>query len=134
MAEHLLKKRLKDMGRDDVKVASAGVYAEVGMSATPDARLALIDHDVRDVEHVAQQTTRKLIDWADVILTMESHHKQRVVSEFPSAAAKVHVLHAYAGTGTDKDGVMDPWGHPVGVYKRVLAEIDRAIAKILPKI
>ncbi len=134
MAEHLLRKRLAEAGVKNIHVASAGVAAETGYGATSDAQRALEEYGIEDITHTAQPMTQKLVDWADLILAMDSGHKQRVIDRFPEAAGKTHVLNTYAGTGTDRDGILDPYGYPLPTYKKVLAEIENAIGKILKKI
>lgn len=134
MAEHLLRKRLIEAGIHDISVASAGVAAETGHGATSDAQRALEEYGIEDIDHTAQPMTEELVKWADLILAMDVGHKARVLDRFPKAKGKTHVLNAYAGTGTDRDGILDPYGYPLTVYKKVLAEIEGAIAKILKKI
>jgi protein-tyrosine-phosphatase len=134
MAEHLLRRMLKEKGRADVEILSAGIAASGWLEFPVEARGALEKEGVVDVQHKAQDLSAELVKWADLILTMEEHHKHIVMARFPDAARKTHVLNAFAKLGDDSAGIHDPFGGPALVYEATLAQIKAALAKILSKI
>lgn len=134
MAEHLLKKMLKDAGHDGVTVTSAGVSPAQGLAFPAEAQRALAMEGVGGVSHKTQGLTKDLIKTADIILAMESRHKSIVIDRFPEAGRKTFVLNAYAGLGGDHDGIEDPFGGPPEVYVQVLAKIKKALTKVSQKL
>src|SRR5690242_5085451 len=88
MAEHLLKKILRDAGTGGVTVVSAGVSPATGLTFPPEAQRALAMEGVGAVIHEAQGLTKELVTNADVILAMESRHKSMVIERFPEAGKK----------------------------------------------
>ena len=134
MAEHLLRRMLAEQSRTDVQVRSAGTAVTPGILFPEEARQALEQERVTRITHTAQNISTELVRWSDLILTMEAHHKRAVVERFPDAAMKTHVLNAHAGLGGETAGIRDPYGGPLPMYESALAQIKRALQKILSTI
>ncbi len=132
MAEHLFRKMATEAGVADVHVSSAGTSPAMHLDFPDEARATLKAEGVDGVQHAPRRLDQKNVDEADLILTMEAHHKAALVSCFPQARAKTHVINAYAGLGSQ--GIPDPYGHSVRVYETVLAQIKTALEKIISKI
>ncbi|MCP8617425.1 low molecular weight protein arginine phosphatase [Salirhabdus salicampi] len=89
MAEALLKEK-----SDSIQVKSAGIFAAKQMPAAPDALKALHSHGI-SFQHYSQPVTRELLEWADVILTMTTQHKQSLLQQYSQFSEKIFTLKEY---------------------------------------
>lgn len=88
---------------------SAGLTARDGAPMTSEASAALRTLGVPHEPHVARPLTPQLVESADVIYTMTRAHRESLLAEFPTAAAKTHAL--------DPTGdIPDPIGGPQDGY------------------
>lgn len=126
MAEHLFRKMLSEAGQTDVQVASAGVSPATWLEFPQEARAALKNEGVLNVAHQAQGLSENIINWSDLILVMEDHHKHSVMDRFPKAAAKIRLL--------DPSGIRDPYGASQEIYNTTLAQIKAALQKLIESI
>ena len=94
MAEALMRKIAQDENIS-IEVKSAGISALHGGNASHHAYEVLSEKGIAP-DHRSQRVTRELIQWADVILTMTSHHKHIVLHQFPESLEKAHSLKEYA--------------------------------------
>ncbi len=74
-------------------VESAGTWTTPGLPAATSAiqvakqlRLTGLDH------HLTRQLDRQLLDQFDLIVVMESGHKEAILTEFPSVCNRVYLL------------------------------------------
>ena len=91
VAEYLLKHALSEAGKG-VEVKSAGIGALVGHPADETALALMAERSVDMDEHRAQQISTSLTRWADLILVMEKHHLEYVVSMDPTVRGKIFLL------------------------------------------
>jgi len=63
--------------------------------------------------------------------SMTAKHRDRVVAQFPDAAAKTFTIADYA-TGKPSD-VADAYGKPIDVYQQVFEQISLYIPVVLEK-
>lgn len=89
MAEALLKERYPK-----AHVQSAGVFASKGSEASSNAIKALSEKNI-SFTHSSQPITDELLNWADIVLTMTTDHKQLLVMEHPVQQAKYFTLKEY---------------------------------------
>lgn len=125
MAEYLLKEK----AGDQLFVQSAGVTAWPGIPMSEGTALVLAERGIRH-QHVSQPVTAELIDWADIILTMTTSHKDMLSIRHPEATEKVYTLKGYVETGGD---IGDPIGGPKEEYDQVAQELDQSIERFLQK-
>ncbi len=71
--------------------------------------------------HASQPLGGQLIRHADVIWTMTQSHREAIVSQWPEAAGRVHLLSA------DGADVADPIGGPIEQYRRCAEQIKSEI-------
>jgi len=134
MAEGLLRKLLLDQGvQKDFVVESAGTAPLAGAPATAASVGACADEGIDLRGHAARAVTKRMIDRADLILTMESIHRDRVVGIQPSAAEKCFVITGYARKG-DESGIADPIGLPIEDYRETFRQIEASVTAAMPKI
>ena len=107
----------------DVRIESAGIFANDGDPATTEAVVAMKKYNVDLLGHHAQSINTELVEKSDLILTMTAAHK--LVME-QSAAGKVFTLCEYA----DIDGdIPDPFGGDIAEYEECAAKLCAALEK-----
>jgi protein-tyrosine-phosphatase len=131
MAQGLLRKILKEQGRDDVQILSAGVSTLGGLGATEET-IEVMQRESVDVSgHISQPLTRDLVRSAEAIFCMEEFHKELILARSPDAARKVHLLRPFEHADPDTDpNIPDPIGHPKQVYESCLMTIKEAVERV----
>lgn len=149
MAEALLKHMLAEKADKlkNIKIMSAGVYAWEGDRASLGAVEALKEREIDIGGHSSKLLTPKLVEEADLVLTMTLNHKRAVLDMCPGAKNKVHTLKEYVLNynnknlhtsdigfeGTDYD-IKDPYGQSVNVYRESAKEIEKHLRILIDKI
>ena len=135
MAEGLMKKYLKALGKDQVEVASAGVGAVGGFSPTEETVEVMRKEGVDVSEYRSKKITKEMIKNASLILVMETSHKEIVTGLMPEATAKTHLLKEFLIEGEEKNypddrNIPDPIGKPMDYYKLSFEIIKNQIERI----
>lgn len=112
----------------DIRIESAGIYADNGMEASEGAKEALKDYGIDLSYHRSQPLTKDLVDQCDLILTMTKSQKSALL---PIAGDKVYTLSEYAGFDTD---VSDPYGGSTEVYKETAKQLYGLIEAVVEKL
>lgn len=109
MAEGILKKMLKEKGSkyEDIQVISAGISAVDGDPPSEFALSALEEQGIDISKHSAKQLSAKMIDDADLILTMTVAHKNMILSIIPEAKEKTYTLKEYAVSDLDLKDILE---------------------------
>ena len=132
MAEAILRDYLTRMNpKTDWKVKSAGTWAENGKPATTFGIKAMADRGLVTSGHLSQPVTQELLDQFDLILTMETGHKEAIQIEFPETAHKVFLL---SEMSDEIVSIKDPVGGSFEDYLNTAREIEGWIVKGIPKI
>lgn len=124
----------------DLEADSAGMLAINGAPMTENAIAALELLDIRPRRHKAKAITQELVDEADLILAMETHHLDELNAIFPEAEDKTHTLKGYAvnSDGFPGDGgefnIYDPYKQPLEDYIECAYEIKQAIRGFISRI
>lgn len=129
MAAGLLRSRLAaglqiptaDLSSRGIHIVSAGVAA---MSGAPASQQAIqvgtqIGFELHD--HCSQQVSERLVQEADLILTMTDGHRQSLLSRWPQAASRTFTI------TRDQGDISDPIGLPVEYYARCADQINQAL-------
>lgn len=116
MAEALLKHKSKD-----IQVKSAGLFAGKGAPASTQTREVLSENGI-NLNHQSQPLTPQLVEWADLILTMTSNHKQSIIMQYSEAEDKVFTLKEYVD-----ENQLEIWRELKEAYATL--ESNRAILK-----
>ena len=130
MAESLLRKRISErLGcrMDELEdrgiiVTSAGVSATPGCRPSHEAVVVLRDHGLDLSPHESQPLTDRLVQYADLILTMTRGHREAILAHFPEAATRTHLISRQGGD------VADPIGGPTELYRRCAEQIDQCLS------
>lgn len=122
MAEALARDELDRRGWKHVQVASAGIAAESGQTASEHAVTVLRRRGVSLAEHRSQYLTPALVEWADLILAMSPGHLGAIAHA--GGEQKMALLGDFAA-GEDGAGgsVRDPFGGSERVYEETMGEI-----------
>jgi protein-tyrosine-phosphatase len=132
MAEALLNYYLTKMDPDcDWTIESAGTWTESGHPATPDGVTVMAEMGLDTSGHLSQPISYELLNRFELILTMESGHKEAIQIEFPQLAERVFLLSEMSGEIVP---VLDPIGQPIEAYRQTANEIKNWIQKGIPKI
>jgi protein-tyrosine phosphatase len=103
MAEGMLRTMLRKQGIEGIEVRSAGTSAGDGFPVSTNAAVILQEKD--DLQSISSSSlTRTLLDWADVVLTMTSSHKQQAIQRFPEFVDKMHTLKEFVSDDQAVEG------------------------------
>lgn len=117
MAAGLLQSELKDNGlSDEIEVASCGIGARVGATATSEAIFVMKNREVDITAHRSRPCTRDEVMDADMIFAMSQEHLLFIAGLIPSAKEKTRVF-----------GIPDPIGMGMLMYEEVMKGIDKKI-------
>ncbi|MYL45462.1 low molecular weight protein arginine phosphatase [Virgibacillus halodenitrificans] len=89
MAEALLKHKMPE-----AEVKSAGIFAAENQRPSHKAVEALEEKKI-SMNQLSQPITKKLLNWADLVLTMTTQHKQSLIMEYPNYQEKYFTLKEY---------------------------------------
>ena len=134
MAEALLKRRLRELGKSGISVGSAGVHAPDGVSPTDETIEVMRDLGIDVSDFRARSITAEIAKEADLILVMEPLHKDEVTRMVPEAASKTYLLKEYrssAKIGHQGTGIRDPIGRSVEDYRACRDSIKEEIERIV---
>lgn len=98
MAEGLLKHKLSGT---EVEVRSAGIFAGNNQQANEKAIMALAEQDIV-LDHRSAIVTSDLLNWADLVLTMTTKHKQSLILDYPDYQDKYFTLKEYVSEADNK--------------------------------
>ncbi|MBI5574041.1 MAG: low molecular weight protein arginine phosphatase [Elusimicrobia bacterium] len=132
MAEHILKKILKEKGISDIMVSSRGTEANLEYRIYGYLADVMKGAGIDFSNHTSTQITEEDVKNSYLILVMEKRHKEFLQKEFPQIKNKIFMLKEYEGEG--EIDIVDPIGLPPPAHKQKLEEIETTLHKILPKI
>ena len=124
---------LDQAGREGIQVASAGVFAMGGMSASGETQRLLKDMGLDASGHRARPLTRDLVEDADLVLVMDRFQKDEVLVRSGSQE-KVHLLKAFGLEGRPPDNgpdIPDPIGKPLEVYEVCFTDLKEAVERVV---
>lgn len=134
MAEGMLKKYLKELGKDDIEVMSAGVHAIDGINPTKETIEVMNEEGVDVSGFKSRALTNELIKKADIILVMAGHHIDDIITRIPAAASKIHLLKQFGTkceTSVCEDlDIADPIGRDKNFYEEVRSAIKKEMKRI----
>lgn len=106
-----------------VEVRSCGLQALVGRQPAQSAISVMSERGMDISAHRGRLITAELAAWADLILVMEAHQADELLSRFPAAGGKVFRL----GHFEERD-IGDPVGRPKQAFVKALDAIERSAA------
>lgn len=130
MAEALLKKKIKEKGRTDIEVISAGLMMMGGLGATEPTREILKREGMDVSAHSSQGVTNEMIKKSDFILVMEKLHENGILQLAPEVKNRVFLLKGFAKINNGVLDIADPIGRTMEFYEQTYAVIKESIERI----
>ena len=134
MADWLLKKKIKDLKKENIEVYSSGIYAYDGDISTWEAKEVMKEYEVDLKDHRATNIRNSNIKEMDLILCATKSHKIAVLDIYPELKEKVYTMKEYVGYNRenhDKIDIKDPWGYDIETYRSCAAEIDECLELLI---
>ncbi len=128
MAEVLFADQVKCKGLDMDKwqIASAGTWAQEGYPASRNSETVMKERGLDLSNHSSRIVTVDMMSQFNLILVMESNHKEALVYEFPALAKRFYMLSEMSG---EVKSVEDPIGQDLNAYRKCADEIQNLIDK-----
>lgn len=127
MASGLFKTMLDEAQIPGVwRVESAGTWALEGEPAATGSQAVMSERGINISKHRAQNVSRELLQSFDLILTMESGHKESLRVEFPDLSGRIYLLSEMVN---QKDDIDDPYGGTISEYEQAADEIEGYLNK-----
>lgn len=123
---------LKSKNLPNVSVKSAGIYAQQGSPMSQNAQYVLNQKNIIH-EHQSMPFTLEDAQWADVILTMTTAHKDMIKQISHDVAHKTFTLKEYIAMDGQLN-VQDPYGGHVAIYEQTYEELNEAIDQLVNKL
>lgn len=124
MAAALMNKLAKE-NKIEVEAASAGIFAEQGSGASENAIEAMKSFEIDLTKHKAVQLTEKMIEEADIVLTMTAGQKMMIEGYAPE---KIFSIYEFL----ECDGeISDPYGGDLEEYMDTAEEIYEALVELV---
>lgn len=131
MAEALFRKLLSEEHPElQAEASSAGVSAANGSYASANSIRALADLKIDLARHRSRPLTGEIVGRATLILAMTRGHRDLILSYFPEAEGKTHLLGDFSPKQGNPD-ISDPFGGPLDLYQRCRDQIARALPGVL---
>lgn len=126
-----MKSLLKQKGKDDIIVSSAGVGALEGYPASGFAIEVAKNWDVDISDHRARQLSHEMIKKTDLILAMSPEHADNILRTDPRAKSKTYLLKSFPKLyAPSQEGVDDPIGGSLDQYNHTYLELDDVLRRI----
>lgn len=125
MAAALFNARARRAGEDHLYLArSTGTWALDDEPASAHAITAMAERGIDLSAHRGQTITRELIEQAAVVIVMTRSHYDALVSEFPTARPKIHLMSELIDRTFD---IADPIGGTLADYQDCAANLENLI-------
>lgn len=108
-----------------IKLKSAGLFAQEGQPATPEAIEVMLKEGLDLTSHRSTQVDGGMIEDADLIITMTSSQKAQLTRSFPYKKDKIFTLGEMAGY--EDFELFDPFGQGLPEYIKTLEQIKKMV-------
>jgi tRNA threonylcarbamoyl adenosine modification protein (Sua5/YciO/YrdC/YwlC family) len=130
MAKGLLEKKLKERGRKDVEVISAGIMMAEGLSASLETKELLAAEGIDVSAHLSQRVTTGMLHKSDIILVMESLQEKRLLELAPQIKKRLFLLKEFVKTDDNHLDIPDPIAKSKEFYQHTFGMIKEAVEKV----
>jgi len=131
LAEAIVRRLVKQAGRTDIEVSSAGTSAWDGSPASDGALLVGMERGLDLSAHRSRHLTPDILKESDLVLVMSPSHLSRVKEIDPGANA--HLLAGFA-SGQEARAVQDPFGGDLAGYRETVDDLEAELSKLLDRI
>ena len=127
-----MTRRLEAGGVKHVAVASAGIAA-LPCYPAPRRVIEVAEENGLDVAgHRSAPLDGSLLEWADIILIMESYMGDEISRAWPEKDLdKISLLGSYAAGDKSTDEIRDPYGGSSGDFQQCYAEIEAGVLGLI---
>lgn len=132
MAEGILRHRLAELARDDIKVSSMGTRGVDGKAATDLAVSVCLDNNIDISMHRSRALNADEMVKSELIFVMEPVHKEFIHVFFPRVLEKTFLLGCWPGNDNRKGIIHDPVGGKYDTYKKTFQILNNHIERIIP--
>jgi protein-tyrosine-phosphatase len=132
MGEAILKRLVAN--RSDAtewRIQSAGTWADEGNPATQYSQVVMLQQGMDISTHRSQPINEDLICQFDLILTMESHHKEGLQVAYKQFSDRIFMISEMAGKVED---ISDPIGGDFEDYKETARKLEQMLSVGLDQI
>jgi len=127
MAEGILKALLADRGVGGVIVSSAGTHGVAGEGAERSTRRVCGRNGIDLSGHVARVLDRDMLEESDLVVVMESEHRDAVCDLCHECVGKTRLLTDF-GEGEKMGGfIADPYGLPEWAHEACFKKIEKNV-------
>ena len=112
------------------EACSAGIYAGAGSPASANSIKVMHELGIDLGNHRSQPLTAKLVQQADMIITMTAGQRFEILQDFPEVGNRVFLIKSF-GTSKVPTDISDPFGGSVSIYRKIRDEIDRALSDLI---
>lgn len=130
MAKALFEKKLKEKGRDDIEVFSAGISVPMGRGASLEVIELLKSEGIDVSNHCAQRITEEMLKRSDLILVMERFQEESILGRNALLKNRVYLFKEFSQFSQGGLEIEDPIGKGMDVYKRVFSDIKGVVEKL----
>ncbi|MBW1981575.1 MAG: low molecular weight protein arginine phosphatase [Deltaproteobacteria bacterium] len=130
MAEAIFRHLLQRNPSVNLEVASAGLIALPGNRASFSAIRVAGEHNIHLEDHQARLLSSQLASWADLILVMESGHKDTILHRYPETNSKILLLRSFARYGSRTRAIADPFGLSLEAYRFCFQDIKECVESL----
>lgn len=131
MAEYFARKYIEENNLDNFKVASAGINAATGESASNEAVEVMKEKGIDITDHKSKMLMEEDLQENDKVLTMTNSHKEVIQDMYDYD--NVYTIKHFVKSCEDCD-ILDPYGFGVDKYRETRDEIEDAVKKLLNKL
>jgi len=130
MAKALLDKKLKEKGRSDVEVLSAGIISLGGVGATGETKELLKEEGIDVSGHASQKVSKEMVKKSDIILVMDKSQEERILQLAPEIKNRVFLLKEFAKIDDADLDITDPIGKSLDFYRQIFEVIKGAVERV----
>jgi tRNA threonylcarbamoyl adenosine modification protein (Sua5/YciO/YrdC/YwlC family) len=131
MAKGLFEKKLKEKGRSDIEVSSAGIAAPMGLKASPETQQLLMEEGIDVSNHHAQRATGDMLKRCDLIFVMQRFQEETMLKNYSFLKGRVYLLKEFSKFDHNELDIEDPMGKGMEVYKKSFYAIKEAIGRLV---
>lgn len=134
MAEAYFAHLCRQAKRFDIEVASAGVFAYDGCTASQWSRAVMADMGIDMSAFRSSALTPARTAEADLIIAMTAGHRQQIMAMDASCGSKVRLLLEFDDGGDVPDPIGGSHQHYLECFNRMRPALDRLFSQIDGKI
>lgn len=135
MTQYLFEDALKKTENIDsnaIKLRSAGLCAQDGMPASPEAIEVMLEEGLDITAHRSTRVNGGMVEDADIIITMTNSQKNELSKRFPYKKDKIFTIGEMAGH--EDFELSDPFGQGLAEYRKASRQIKNLVNTIIERL